>query len=870
MTLHPLELRRGAGGDIESVAQVLDALFANSPEAIVIVGVDGLIRYATSGIAMLLGHDAASAVGRSIFEFVHPDDVPASKHLFARRLEFDGADLGHDARVHHSSGAWITMRVTAVLVPDVEPGTIAITIRALDSGTEIEQSLRQRVAVGEYCNKLSAAFLEITEPEEVITRIESALAEVALLTGAEIVDMLLEHRDRRTIERHARWTASEFRVGPDGPVTVTPPTGLAAMTDLLEREVLTDDRDRLATLAVFDARHQAPPVSLLASPLSTGGQRGVLRLMRAQPGPNWTDADAELARTVAQIFGRALRSARSEQLLTLTYREGPLGFSIRTWDGRLVDCNRRYLELYELERDEADRRGLFDVLLPSHRDAAALQLERLRNGQIDTIRMNVEVARSDGPRLWVRIHAVPLKVPGSSEQLVLSSVEDITETHSQRLELEHAARHDVLTGVGNRTAMAEVIERFAARHGEFPSLFVIDLDRFKMVNDSHGHAIGDDVLRIVADRVSSSVRSGDLVARLGGDEFAIVVPEITASEARDLARRLMSSVAEPFRVAGLDIVQTISVGAALGNDVESTAELLVRADRALYAAKERGRNDAVLFDDSMHDEMLRRLEVERDLRAAIVRSELDVHFQPEFSTGDGTVLGVEALLRWEHPVRGRMRAAEFISVAEESGVIGELGSYVLRRACAAFAEVTASIGDDSLVLRVNISAREFARPDLPDTVREALEESGLDASRLCLEMTETTLMETPEMALETFSRLKDIGVQSAIDDFGTGYSSLSYLKRFPVDAVKIDRTFVEDITTDADSRAIVASIMRLAEAMELDAVAEGVETGEQLEVLRQLGCERAQGFVVAGALAPSELAEFLAVRRAPGTTGAVV
>jgi len=422
MTLHPLELRRGAGGDIESVAQVLDALFANSPEAIVIVGVDGLIRYATSGIAMLLGHDAASAVGRSIFEFVHPDDVPASKHLFARRLEFDGADLGHDARVHHSSGAWITMRVTAVLVPDVEPGTIAITIRALDSGTEIEQSLRQRVAVGEYCNKLSAAFLEITEPEEVITRIESALAEVALLTGAEIVDMLLEHRDRRTIERHARWTASEFRVGPDGPVTVTPPTGLAAMTDLLEREVLTDDRDRLATLAVFDARHQAPPVSLLASPLSTGGQRGVLRLMRAQPGPNWTDADAELARTVAQIFGRALRSARSEQLLTLTYREGPLGFSIRTWDGRLVDCNRRYLELYELERDEADRRGLFDVLLPSHRDAAALQLERLRNGQIDTIRMNVEVARSDGPRLWVRIHAVPLKVPGSSEQLVLSSV----------------------------------------------------------------------------------------------------------------------------------------------------------------------------------------------------------------------------------------------------------------------------------------------------------------------------------------------------------------------------------------------------------------------------------------------------------------
>ncbi|MGI9646105.1 MAG: sensor domain-containing protein, partial [Ilumatobacteraceae bacterium] len=815
---------------------------------------------ATAGVALLLGHDAAAAVGRPIFDYVHPDDVESSAQLFARRLEFDGADLGHETRLHHSSGSWIPMVVTAVLVPGFELGAIAITIRSPDSSAEIERSLRQRVVIGEYCHKLSTDLMELSEPSQVIDRISSVLQDIAVLTGAEIVDLLLEHRDRTRIERQARWILPGLGdVSDRARATVDRPDADAS-EELFVRDVLTYDPELLQRLATFDGLGLPAPVGLLSSSLSTGGQRGVLRLVRVRPGLEWSDADAELVRTVAAIVSRALRTARSEQLLALTYREGPLGFSIRTWDGVLVDCNRQYLDLFGLKRAEADELLLPDILLPAHRAGVAEQLAQLRRGEVDRFRTNVEVIRGDGESFWARTHTVPLQVPGSSEQFVLTSVEDVTETQVQRLELEHAVRHDSLTGVANRAAMAEVIERLALRDGELPSLLVIDLDRFKTVNDSHGHVVGDEVLKVVADRISTVVRSSDLVARLGGDEFAIVAPRITADGACRLADRLVASGGDPLDVRGRSVVQRMSIGIALGASVASATDLLVSADRALYSAKERGRNGYVLFDDSLHDEVLERLSLEGDLRSAMERSEFVVHFQPEFSIVDGRIVGVEALLRWDHPRRGFMLAGEFIAVAEQSGVIDELGRYVLREACGSFAEISERSGADSLVLRVNISAREFSRPDLPDAVRAALAETGLDPSRLCLEMTETTLMDAPGVALETFAQLHAIGVQSAIDDFGTGYSSLSYLKRFPVDSVKIDRTFVEDIVTDPDSRAIVEAILRLADAMGLETVAEGVETTEQLEMLRQLGCDRVQGFLFAGALPPAELSSLLTDR----------
>jgi diguanylate cyclase (GGDEF)-like protein/PAS domain S-box-containing protein len=843
------------------IGQLLDALFLNSPETIVIVAEDGSIRYATAGLAMLLGHDASGAINQSIFSYVHPADVEAAAQLFDRRLDFQGADLGHEVRIRHSSGAWIPLIVTAIVLPGIEIGAVAITIRTPDASTGIEHSLRQRVAVGEYCNTLSTGIMALSEPGDVIERITVALSELALLTGADTVDMLLEHRDRSVIERHARWAIPEFRVGSDGPSTTSIPDGATDVQTLLTRDVLTYQPDRLSAMSIFDEAVQAKPVSLLSSPLVSGGQRGVLRLMRGKPGPDWTDADAELVRNVAVIFGRALRTAQSERLLALTYHEGPLGFTIRTWDGNLIDCNQQFLDLYQFEREDVEGRPTSDFFTPEQLQEAHNQLDRLRRGEVERLRNNIEVVRGDGSTVWARTNTVPLQVPGSSDQLVLTSFENVTETYTQRLELEHAATHDALTGVANRSALTEFIHHLFERDLEYPPMLVLDLDHFKTVNDSHGHAVGDEVLRIVAQRIRSEMRSVDLVARLGGDEFAVVIPRLDADGAHHIARRLVSAIGAPMHVDGRSLVQTVSVGGVLGAGVLNETDLLVRADRALYVAKGQGRNSYMFFDRTLHDEVLRRVALEGELRVAIEQSQLAVNFQPEFSASDGSIVGVEALLRWDHPDRGRVSAEEFISVAEQSGAIDELGEYVVDEACRSFVEITEQLGDDSLILRVNISAREFARPQLAETVSAALQASGLDPSRLCLEMTETTLMDAPEVALETFARLQTIGVKSAIDDFGTGYSSLSYLKQFPVDCVKIDRTFVEDIVTDSNSRAIVEAILRLAEAMGLESVAEGVESHEQLKILRELGCDRAQGFLVAGALPPDELFAFLADQR---------
>lgn len=848
------------GEDARGIGQLLDALFSNSPETIVIVAEDGSIRYATAGLAMLLGHDASAAIDQSIFNYVHPADVETATQLFDRRLNFQGADLGHEVRIRHSSGAWIPSIVTAIVLPGIEIGAVSITIRTPDASTGIEHSLRRRVAIGEYCNTLATEIMALSEPRDVVERITVALSELALLTGADTVDMLLEHRDHSVIERHARWAVPEFRIGSDEPVTTSIPDGASDVQTLLTRDVLSYQPDRLRALSIFDETVQAEPVSLLSSPLVSGGQRGALRLMRGKPGPDWTDADAELVRNVAVIFGRALRTAQSERLLALTYHEGPLGFTIRTWDGSLVDCNQQFLDLYQLERGDVEGRSLADFFPADRLEEIHDQLARLRRGEVDRLWNNIEVVRRDGSTVWARTNTVPLQVPGTSDQLVLTSFENVTEAHVQRIELEHAATHDDLTGVANRSALSGFIHHLVERDGEYPPILVLDLDHFKTVNDSHGHAVGDEVLRTVAERIRSQIRSVDLVARLGGDEFAVVIPRLDAEGAHHVARRLVDAIGAPMKLDGQSFVQTVSIGGVLGTDVLSEIDLLARADQALYVAKGHGRNRYMFFDRPLHDAVLRRLALEGELRVAIERSQLAVNFQPEFSTSDGSIVGVEALLRWDHPERGRVGADEFISVAEQSGAIDELGAYAVREACRSFAEITERLGDDSLILRVNISAREFARPELAEAVRAALEESGLDPTRLCLEMKEATLMNAPEVALETFSRLQSIGVKSAIDDFGTGYSSLWYLKRFPVDSVKIDRTFIDDIVTDSDSRAIVEAILRLAEAMGLESVAEGVESHEQLSILRDLGCRRAQGFLVAGALTPDQLVAFLADR----------
>lgn len=832
---------------------LLDAVFANSREAVVVVDETADIVYASPGAGLLIGHNAAAKIGMSVFDFLHPDDVDAAAHLFVQRLAYDGADFGHEMRVRHASGEWISTVVTVAVLADAELGACAITLRTPGADDFVERSLRSQIVVGEYANRLSAKFMEVAGPSEVLERIVASSGEIGLLTGAEVVEVFIEDEREGVIERLTRWISPE-RLAVFGTADVQP-----AVDELLAEVQVIDDMAEVADAGIADFAARTGAMSLLSAPFRIGPQRGALVLMRVGPGPDWIAADVQLVRSAAGLYGRALQTARSEELLRLTYQQGPLGFSIRTWGGDLVDCNRQYLDLYGFDRENADRSNLRELLDEAHSEASMAEFERLRRGEIDRLTTTMEVTRGDGSKFWAHIHSVPLRVPGRSETLVLTSIEDVTEVHVQRIELEHAARHDSLTGVANRSQMSDAIDRFHQLNGKLPAVVIVDIDRFKLINDVFGHAVGDEVLQVVAQRITSQLRPGDVVARLGGDEFAIVIQRLSRAGAVRLAQRLLRAIEAPLEIDGRTIGQTMSVGVALSEGSQDPADLLKRADRALYAAKAAGRNTHVVFDESLQDEVLARQALERELRSALTANELEMQFQPEFSLLDGHVLGAEALLRWEHPHRGLIPADEFIPAAEHSGLIDEIGRFALREACRKFVTIP---GSEGLLLRVNISAREFSRPELPDLVEAALAESGLEPHRLCLEMTETTLMDAPQLVLATFTRLSALGVKSAIDDFGTGYSSLSYLKQFPVDTLKIDREFIHDVVDDPESRAIVASILHLGDAMGMDVVAEGVETVEQVEVLRDLGCSRAQGYLVSPALPCADFGRFLRDRAA--------
>ncbi len=415
--------------------------------------------------------------------------------------------------------------------------------------------------------------------------------------------------------------------------------------------------------------------------------------------------------------------------------------------------------------------------------------------------------------------------------------------------LLHQAFHDTLTGLPNRALLADRLGQTLARRerrcAEAAVLF-LDIDRLKWVNDSLGHAAGDQLLVDVARRLDSVLRPGDTVARFGGDEFVVLCEDLgSAGEAITVAERLREALASPFHVRGREIGLTASIGIALAStSSHDTPDALLRdADAAMYRAKERGRDRVELFDDHMRSRALARLETESTLRRAIDQQELRVHYQPVIDLTSGRATGLEALVRWQHPERGLVPPSEFIPVAEETGLIVGLGAFVLAEACTQVARWNNRRSDEPpLTVSVNLSAHQLRSPGLRELVAEALERTSLEPRLLCLEITETALVEDAESNRTALDSLKDLGVTLAVDDFGTGYSSLLYLRRFPVDMLKIDRSFVVGLDTNAEDTAIVSGVVGLAQALGLQAVAEGVETPEQAARLRGLGCPLAQGY----------------------------
>jgi diguanylate cyclase (GGDEF)-like protein/PAS domain S-box-containing protein len=422
-------------------------------------------------------------------------------------------------------------------------------------------------------------------------------------------------------------------------------------------------------------------------------------------------------------------------------------------------------------------------------------------------------------------------------------------------EMRHQALHDALTGLPNRVLFLDRLEQALARAGRSRTgvaVLFLDLDHFKVVNDSLGHEVGDRLLVEVADRLRGALRPGDTVARFGGDEFTLLCEDLgSPREARAVATRVADSLHEPFRVDGSELRATASVGIAMSRERGDTPDRLLRdADAAMYRAKDQGRARFVVFDDTMRERAVSRMQTGTDLHHALSEDQLVMHYQPIVDLSDGSVVGAEGLVRWDHPVRGRLAPGDFIPVAEESGLIDALGEWVLR---AGTAEAVHWSGPRPFTVALNISPLQLVVPTLRDTVAEALEHTGLAPGRLCLELTESVLARDIDNVIDALSGLKELGVTIAIDDFGTGYSSLSYVKDLPVDVLKIDRSFVAGLGRGRRDAAIVETIITLARSLDLVAIAEGVERVEQAELLRALGCEQAQGFLFSPPVPASEL-----------------
>ena len=507
--------------------------------------------------------------------------------------------------------------------------------------------------------------------------------------------------------------------------------------------------------------------------------------------------------------------------------------------GRLVVRNQTYMDMYGLSHDKL-RPGCTLHELVSHRKETGSFLGNVDEYCATVLRdkdlNKTTVARTaDGRSIQVMHRPV-----GDGGWVVTH--EDISERSRWEKQIAHLAHYDALTDLPNRTLFREQIELYlkSLSEGEQFAVLYIDIDEFKTVNDSLGHTVGDELLKVVANRLRGSVREKDFVARLGGDEFAVVQAAIDhPTDVTDLVVRIYKAIRQPCECLGHQIAVDASIGIALAPvDGEDLDQLLKNADLAMYNAKANGRRTYSFFEPDMDARVQARRALELDLRTAIANEELELFYQPLVNLCDNTIAGCEALLRWRHSKRGMISPAEFIPIAEETGLIVELGNWVLKAACA-----EAATWPGRLKIAVNVSPVQFRSPTLGLKIAEALSSSGLSANRLEIEVTEAVLIDDDETALAALHEIRALGVRVALDDFGTGYSSLSYLQRFPFDKIKIDRCFVNDIADEMGSSAIVRAIVDIAKARNILTTAEGVETEQQRDVLRKLGCTEMQGYL---------------------------